>query len=341
MDSDSEVSAAEQQFVTQLVHGGLLTEKLVRTRARLARSPRVSLGILYILETFGLFCFLVPFLPSSSSRSRVFLERCTCSSRASLESWGDFSPVSLERRRSARLRILRFFPPLELCVRRFDDLSGGRHDARARGGGQGDGAGGGGGRARRASRRRDGELDEKVRSRDPRLGSFEISRPLDLSLERPFVLVLGRQAAALADEEKLKGNTAFGKREYAQAAYHYSLALDWRAPLDRHRAVLLSNRSACFLKFGELEKALDDAEKAVAIDADYCAHAPRSTRPFSNLSLLESRSFAGKAIFRHGLALHALERYREALPVLGRALSLEPKNKQIIDALRFAEMRLA
>ena len=40
------------------------------------------------------------------------------------------------------------------------------------------------------------------------------------------------------------------------------------------------------------------------------------------------------------LALHALGRYREALPELGKARDLEPKNAQVADAIRFAEMRL-
>ena len=42
-----------------------------------------------------------------------------------------------------------------------------------------------------------------------------------------------------------------------------------------------------------------------------------------------------------GLALHALGRYREALPELGKARDLEPKNAQVADAIRFAEMRLS
>ena len=46
------------------------------------------------------------------------------------------------------------------------------------------------------------------------------------------------------------------------------------------------------------------------------------------------------AHFRRGLALHALGRYREALPELGKARDLEPKNAQVADAIRFAEMRL-
>jgi len=142
------------------------------------------------------------------------------------------------------------------------------------------------------------------------------------------------QRTAQADAEREKGNASFAQREYAQAVLHYTVALDHlgscSAPSsDGHEASssgaapddvakLLANRAACFLKLGHPEKALDDAEGAVARSPAYA-----------------------KAHFRQGLALHALERYQEALPALGRARDLEPANQQILDAIKFAEMRLA
>lgn len=126
--------------------------------------------------------------------------------------------------------------------------------------------------------------------------------------------------AAAADRDKCAGNQAFGNREYAQAAVHYTMALEsgGAAPAGRGAAVLYANRSACFLKLGDHAKALADADASVAADGAYC-----------------------KAHFRKGLALHALKRYRDALPALAQAQKLEPKNKQIAEALKFAEMRLA
>lgn len=125
-------------------------------------------------------------------------------------------------------------------------------------------------------------------------------------------------APAAVEAERLAGNQAFGNREYHQAAVHYTLALDLLGSGTDQKEVILANRSACFLKTGDLEKALADAHEATQLRPAYC-----------------------KALFRQGLALHALKRYREALPVLGRARDLEPKNKQILDAIRFAEVRLA
>jgi len=143
---------------------------------------------------------------------------------------------------------------------------------------------------------------------------------------------------AECEKTKARGNEAFGSGEYAQAILLYSLALDKADELpdadggksggQNHdgtttlkqlfpRDVTLSNRAACFLKMGDHEKAEMDAKKAAKINP-------------SNV----------KAHFRHGLALHAMKRYEEALPVLAIAHKLEPKNKNIKEALQFAEVRL-
>eukprot|EP00566_Odontella_aurita_P005888 CAMPEP_0113541190 /NCGR_PEP_ID=MMETSP0015_2-20120614/8895_1 /TAXON_ID=2838 /ORGANISM="Odontella" /LENGTH=580 /DNA_ID=CAMNT_0000441071 /DNA_START=217 /DNA_END=1959 /DNA_ORIENTATION=+ /assembly_acc=CAM_ASM_000160 len=145
------------------------------------------------------------------------------------------------------------------------------------------------------------------------------------------------------EAHKAKGNEAFVAGEYAQAVLLYSLALDKAAELPEEddakaaiaaagekiatakptlnqlfpRHVVLSNRSASFLKLGEHAKALADAEKATALDPTYV-----------------------KGVFRRGMALHAMGRYTEAAPILGQAHKMEPKNKQIKQALQFAEMRL-
>ena len=142
-------------------------------------------------------------------------------------------------------------------------------------------------------------------------------------LDQDNVNVEARRAARLLDE-KSKGNTAFQNREYAQAIAHYTLAIDAcgtpeekEASSSSDKAILFANRAAAFLKLGQPEKALDDADAARLLVPTY-----------------------DKALFRKGLALHALQRYSDALPVLGSALNIEPKNSQIKDALRFAEMRL-
>jgi tetratricopeptide (TPR) repeat protein len=150
--------------------------------------------------------------------------------------------------------------------------------------------------------------------------------------------------------EKIKGNESFMAGEYAQAILFYTLALERATELPDAfditemlganvgvvgsakssssskfsvveqlfpRHVVLSNRSACFLKLGHHDKALKDGRDAEILDPTYV-----------------------KGIFRKGLALHAMGRYDEAIVSLAAALKIEPKNKQIKQALGFAEMRM-
>jgi tetratricopeptide (TPR) repeat protein len=132
------------------------------------------------------------------------------------------------------------------------------------------------------------------------------------------------QIKAIVDEcdhNKARGNEAFGAGEYGQAILLYSLALDKADELPAARLyardVLYSNRAACLLKLGQHEKAEQDAQRALAHNPD-------------NI----------KANFRHGLALHAMGQYMEALPVLAKAHKMEPHNKQVKQALQFCEVRL-
>lgn len=129
------------------------------------------------------------------------------------------------------------------------------------------------------------------------------------------------------DQNKARGNEAFQAGEYGQAILLYSLSLDKAEELpDKvgngqqqlfRRDLVLSNRAACFLKLGQHEKALEDAKLAQDIEP-------------SNI----------KAIFRRGLSLHAMGLFQEAIPILAEAHKLEPKNKQIKQALQFAEVRM-
>lgn len=130
---------------------------------------------------------------------------------------------------------------------------------------------------------------------------------------------------------KAEGNEAFKAGEYAQAVLHYSMSIDKSNGLDKaikqletkenvshfeERHIVFANRSACFLKLGHHDKALADAEACIGIDPNYV-----------------------KGLFRKGLALHAMKRYQEAMSVLSSALKIEPKNKQIKQALQFAEVK--
>jgi len=127
-------------------------------------------------------------------------------------------------------------------------------------------------------------------------------------------IVLKRERQA--ELKKIGGNEAFGNGEYLQASVYYTQALELGEPDNADfLSVCLSNRAACWLKLGHSDKALDDAE--------------------ASLALKEST----KALFRKGIALHAMEKFADACKVLSRALQFEPNNKQIQQAYGFAELK--
>jgi hypothetical protein len=126
------------------------------------------------------------------------------------------------------------------------------------------------------------------------------------------------EAAPAAEERKRQaelkrqsGNDMFRANDFLQAAMEYTSALE----LDPTICALYANRSQCWLKVGNHEKALEDAIKCTEVDP-------------SN----------AKGWFRKGMSLHAMERYPEAIPALLEAEKLDTKNKQIPEAIKMAQL---
>jgi stress-induced-phosphoprotein 1 len=82
--------------------------------------------------------------------------------------------------------------------------------------------------------------------------------------------------------------------------------------------VCLANRAACNLKLGRLDEALEDANACLELD-------PVNV----------------KGWFRKGMALHAMKSFGPAVAALSKAHDLEPKNKQVNEAIGFAKVLLA
>lgn len=129
-----------------------------------------------------------------------------------------------------------------------------------------------------------------------------------------------------AQLKKIGGNEAFKEKHYAQAAVFYTQSLDILGTAKKKESIeaekdfthtLLSNRAFCWQKLGHHDRAEEDARQCVKLKPKFC-----------------------KGLFRLGLALHAQKKYFEAVPILGEALKLEPKNEQIKQALGFAEIQL-
>lgn len=162
------------------------------------------------------------------------------------------------------------------------------------------------------------QLEESVRLRGLDINDDAVQKALH-EYDPVGPLKRGQQ---LKDE----GNQAFKALDYGQAAVHYTQAIEnfnsvMGEKTDEMKELLCacySNRSACSLKLGDHETALQDANACLALNSEHV-----------------------KAVFRKGMALHAMKRYREACPVLGKALKLNPGDKAISAALTFAERRAA
>jgi len=119
-------------------------------------------------------------------------------------------------------------------------------------------------------------------------------------------------------EKKTDGNEAFKNGECLQAAVLYTQAMKL-APSDTEvLTTCLANRAACNLKLGRLDEALEDANACVELDPKHV-----------------------KGWFRKGMALHAMKAHGPAVAALSKAHDLEPKNKQVADAIGFAKVMLA
>ncbi|CAN6361708.1 unnamed protein product [Urochloa humidicola] len=112
----------------------------------------------------------------------------------------------------------------------------------------------------------------------------------------------------LADAKK-GGNIAFAKGDYLAATCFYEVAMQ-KDPLE---ATLFSNRSLCWLRLGNGEKALLDAHKCKMIRPSW-----------------------SKAWYREGAALKLLKNYKGAANAFVEALKLDPANDEINTALREA-----
>jgi len=124
--------------------------------------------------------------------------------------------------------------------------------------------------------------------------------------------VLDEQRKQQANAVREKGNTCFKNSDFMQAAAHYSEALN----LDDKNHLVWANRANCWLKLGSHQKAVDDATKCTEICPTYA-----------------------KGWFRKGMGLHAMGKYTQAIPALVEAEKIEPENKQIVDAIKMAQLK--
>lgn len=105
-----------------------------------------------------------------------------------------------------------------------------------------------------------------------------------------------------ANQLKDAGNKALQAEKFDEAISLYTQAIE----IDSSNHVFFSNRCAAYLKKGDYEKALTDAEKTVKIKPDW-----------------------GKGYSRLGAALSYLQKYEEALEAYKDGLKHDPENVQL------------
>ncbi|CAL5092578.1 unnamed protein product [Urochloa decumbens] len=110
-------------------------------------------------------------------------------------------------------------------------------------------------------------------------------------------------------DAKTQGKEAFAKGDYLAAMYFYGLAME-KNPLD---ATLFANRSLCWLRLKEGEKALSDARHCKTLNPCW-----------------------EKAWYREGAALSFLKKYKGAADAFKGALKIDPTNNEIKKAMREA-----
>jgi len=159
-------------------------------------------------------------------------------------------------------------------------------------------------------------VDTDLRTEPVRRGEGEF--PLDFGRASPAsdqpepeAAPASEQRRQEAEKHRMAGNDMFRASDFSQAAALYSLALQ----LAPDMGAVWANRAQCWLKMGDHEKACADAEKCTEVEP---------TNP--------------KGWFRKGISLHAMQRYAEAIPALLEAEKLEPSNKQILDAIKMAQL---
>ncbi|KAJ3687202.1 hypothetical protein LUZ61_016366 [Rhynchospora tenuis] len=112
---------------------------------------------------------------------------------------------------------------------------------------------------------------------------------------------------------KVKGADSFRKKDYLAAISFYTKAIDIDSVIGSGDAALFSNRSLCWHRMREGDRALDDALMAKRLGPEW-----------------------PKAYYRIGAAMMLLEEYEQASEAFMDALLLDPTNKEIEEAHRKA-----
>jgi len=143
----------------------------------------------------------------------------------------------------------------------------------------------------------------------PRSAKEATMTPASSIQHEPEVAPSQKERQELAAQRRQMGNDMFRANDFMHATVHYTEALH----LDPTMGAVWANRAQCWLKLGDHEKALADAQHCTEVDP---------ANP--------------KGWFRKAMSFHAMQHHADAIPALLEAERLEPHNKQIADAIKMA-----
>lgn len=119
---------------------------------------------------------------------------------------------------------------------------------------------------------------------------------------------------AAADKLKAEGNKAMSGKDYGAAIAAYTKAIK----LDATSPVYFSNRAAAYSQAGAHDRAVEDAEAALALDSKF-----------------------SKAYSRMGHALFSLGKYQDAAEAYQKGVELDPSSKVMQAGLETAKKQLS
>jgi tetratricopeptide (TPR) repeat protein len=114
-------------------------------------------------------------------------------------------------------------------------------------------------------------------------------------------------ASEAAQRAKTQGSTAWSVGQYAQAAEHFTTAINCGGDKEFLK-LLYSNRSAAYIKLNRFDESLKDANKCVELDSQWA-----------------------KGYTRKGDALYALKRYTDSYNAYNAGLRIAPNDASLLE----------
>ncbi|KAI3518906.1 hypothetical protein L1887_07796 [Cichorium endivia] len=133
--------------------------------------------------------------------------------------------------------------------------------------------------------------------------------PSDATVSTKEIPEVTMEAKKKAAEAKSRADDAYRRKEYLMAVDAYTQAIDF----DPSDATLFSNRSLCWIRLGQADQALTDAQ-----------------------SCRELRPNWAKAWYREGAALRLMQKFDEAANAFYEGVKLDPENKELVNAFKEA-----